>query len=128
MAQQFSTVHPTHKKRKLVQEENISQLQSIDVGSIQLSHLSTPISSQGQSLTKLNSLYYPTSTDISTELTRIELLQTTFENECQDEQGLASVEISILDQYISLLLKDSLFFHLSQSNAVIFEDYKWNQG
>ena len=62
---------------------------------------------------------------VPSELLKTEcLLSTKFNDQWQGDQDLATIQTSSLEQYICLLVRESRFVHLSQSNLVIFLDYK----
>ena len=126
MSQQYSTVQPSQKKRKVVLDSMISsQLQSIELSSLQTQ---LPLQSQEESLNEMYSINYPMTSDIPSDIQRTECIlpTATFDDQCQSDVDLITIQISIIDQYISLLLRESSFFHLLQSNLVIFSDYTKN--
>ena len=126
MSQQYSTVQPSQKKRKVVLDSMISsQLQSIELSSLQTQ---LPLQSQEESLNEMYSINYPMTSDIPSDIQRTECIlpTATFDDQCQSDVDLITIQISIIDKYISLLLRESSFFHLLQSNLVIFSDYTKN--
>ena len=106
----FLEIHPIQKKRKLTELESTinSELQSLT-----LSPHDSFLTENNHDMPAYESLH-PIIIDMIDQ----------FDN----EQNLSEIQISTSDQYMSLLLRNAHFWHLSESNLTLFPQFQCSHG